>query len=90
MEVTEVRIFPVDEDKLRAFVTIVLDHCLVIEEFKIIYNRNRFFVACPSIKRDDGSYRDVAHPLNVETRKMIEEAILGEYRNFIDEGPEYA
>jgi len=75
MQVTEVRVFPVDEDKLRAYVTITLDHCFVIRD-----------VSMPSKKRKDGTYKDIAHPINNETRTMIEEKIIGEYHRVVAEG----
>ena len=73
MQVTEVRVFPVDEDKLRAYVTITLDHCFVIRDLKIIHGATGYFVSMPSKKRKDGTYKDIAHPINNETRRMIEE-----------------
>lgn len=79
MEVTEVKIFPVEEDKLKAYVTITFDGCFVIRDLKIIRGSSGLFVSMPSKKRRDGTYKDVAHPLNSETRKMIEEKIIAEY-----------
>jgi len=83
MEVTEVRVFPVDEDKLRAYVTITLDHCFVVRDLKIIRGTTGYFVSMPSKKRKDGTYKDIAHPINIETRKMIEEQIITEYRKTV-------
>src|SRR5437870_13831014 len=86
MQVTEVRVFPVDEDKLRAYVTITLDHCFVIRDLKIIHGATGFFVSMPSKKRNDGNYKDIAHPINNETRRMIEEKIIAEYHKDLVEG----
>ncbi len=83
MEVTEVRVFPVDEDKLKAYVTITLDNCFVVRDLKVIRGNNGFFVAMPSKKRKDGTFRDTAHPLNNETREMIESKVLAEYEKEI-------
>lgn len=83
MELTEVRVFPVDEDKLRAYVTITIDGCFVIRDLKIICGTNGLFVSMPSRKRRDGSYRDIAHPLNNETRRMMEEKIISEYERVV-------
>jgi stage V sporulation protein G len=66
MEVTEVRVFPVDEEKLKAYVTITIDNCFVIRDLKVIQGNNGLFVAMPSKKRKDGTFRDTAHPLNNE------------------------
>ncbi len=79
MQITEVKVFPVEEDKLRAYVTITLDHCFAIRDLKIIRGATGYFVSMPSKKRKDGSYKDVAHPINSETRAMLEEKILEEY-----------
>jgi len=79
MEVTEVEIFPVQEDRLRAYATIIFDHCFVVRDLKVISGNNGLFVAMPSKKRKDGTYRDTAHPLNNETRQMIESKVLEEY-----------
>ena len=79
MEVTEVKIFPVQEDRLKAYATIIFDHCFVVRDLKVISGSNGLFVAMPSKKRKDGTYRDTAHPLNNETRQMIESKVLEEY-----------
>ena len=86
MEVTEVRVFPVDEEKLRAYVTITIDHCFVIRDLKIIRGATGLFVSMPSKKRKDGTYKDIAHPINNETRRMIEEKIISEYQKQVAEG----
>jgi len=79
MEVTEVKIFPVQEDRLKAYAAITFDNCFIIRDLKVINGNNGLFVAMPSKKRKDGSYRDTAHPLNNETREMIESKVLEEY-----------
>ena len=79
MEITEVKVFPVQEDKLRGYVTITLDHCFVVRDIKIIDGPSGLFVSMPSKKRKDGTYKDVAHPINKETRVMMEGKILEEY-----------
>lgn len=79
MEVTEVRVFPVEEERLKAYVAITFDNCFVVRDLKVINGNNGLFVAMPSKKRKDGTYRDTAHPLNNETRQMIESKVLEEY-----------
>ena len=76
MEITEVRVFPVEDEKLKAFVSIILDNCFVISDIKIINGPKGLFISMPSKKRKDGTFRDIAHPLNSETRRMMEEKIL--------------
>ena len=86
MEVTEVRVFPVNEEKLRAYVTITFDRCFVIRDLKLIQGATGLFVSMPSKKRKDGTYRDIAHPINNETRRMIEGKIIAEYQRAVAEG----
>ena len=86
MEITEVKIFPVNEEKLKAYVTIVIDACFVVRDLKIINGATGLFVAMPSKKRSDGSYKDVAHPLNKTTRMILEKTILEAYLADIKKG----
>ena len=79
MQVTEVNVFPVNEEKLKAYVTITFDNCFVVRDLKIINGKDGLFVAMPSKKRKDGTFKDTAHPLNNETRDMIESAVLAAY-----------
>jgi stage V sporulation protein G len=84
MQLTEVKVYPVtDDEKLKGYATIVFDGCFVVRDLKIINGNSGLFVAMPSKKKKDGTYRDTAHPLNNETRQMIEEAVLGEYEREI-------
>src|SRR5688572_264782 len=79
MEITEVKVFPVNEDRLKAYVSITFDNCFVVRDLKIINGTSGLFVAMPSKKRKDGQFKDIAHPLNSETREMIERAIFEAY-----------
>jgi stage V sporulation protein G len=79
MDITEVRVFPVNEERLKAYATITFDDCFIIRDLKIIDGNNGLFVAMPSKKRKDGTFRDTAHPLNNETREKIEDVVLREY-----------
>jgi len=83
MEVTGVRVFPVDEEKLKAFVSVIFDDCFVVSDIKIISGNNGLFISMPSKKRKNGTFRDIAHPLNNETRRMLEEKILARYREIL-------
>ena len=85
MGITEVRVFPVDEEKLKAYASIVLDACCIINDLKIIEGKRGLFISMPSRRRKRGGYRDVAHPLNNETRRMIEECVLAEYQQALGE-----
>ena len=79
MEITEVKIYPVNEDRLKAYVTITFDNCFVVRDLKIIYGNGGLFVAMPSKKRKDGQFKDIAHPLNQEMRDHIEKSIFNAY-----------
>ena len=79
MEITDIKVFPVDEDKLKAYVTITLDNCFVVRDLKVIAGNGGLFIAMPAKKRKDGTYKDIAHPLNADTRERMERTILAEY-----------
>jgi stage V sporulation protein G len=85
MEITEVKVFPIQEEKLKAFVSIVFDHCFMINDIKIIQGRDGLFISMPSRKKKNGEFKDVAHPLNNETRRMIEDRVLAEYDRVLEE-----
>jgi stage V sporulation protein G len=85
MEITEVKVFPIQEEKLKAFVSIVFDHCFMVNDIKIIQGRDGLFISMPSRKKKNGEFKDVAHPLNNETRRMIEEKVLAEYDRALEE-----
>jgi stage V sporulation protein G len=80
MKITDVKVFPVNEDKLKAYATITFDNSFIVRDLKVISGNKGFFIAMPSKKRKDGTFRDVAHPLNSETRKMIEDSVLEVYK----------
>ena len=79
MEITEITVSLRDEEKLKAFVNVTFDNCFVVRGMKIIQGNNGYFVSMPSRKVDDGTYRDIAHPINAEFRALIEEKVLAEY-----------
>jgi stage V sporulation protein G len=85
MEITEVKIFPIQEEKLRAFVSIVLDRCFMVNDIKVIQGRDGLFISMPSRRKKNGDFKDIAHPLNNDTRRMIEERILTEYEGAVGE-----
>lgn len=85
MDITQVKIFPVGEDKLKAFVSIVFDHCFMVNDIKVIQGKDGLFLSMPSRRKRTGEFKDVAHPLNNETRRGIEERVLGEYRRMVDD-----
>ena len=86
-----IRPFTSGDDKLKAFASIVLDNAFIVKDLKIIEGTTGRFVAMPSRRGKDGVFRDVAHPLNQETREVIEHAVLDAYEKQRAEGfPEAA
>lgn len=83
MKITEVKVFPVYEERLKAYVTITIDDCFVVRDLKIIKGNEGLFVAMPSKKRKDGQFKDIAHPLNQETRAEIENAVFEAYEEAV-------
>ena len=80
MEITETRVFLRNEERLKAYVTVTFDNCFVVRDLKVIQGNNGLFISMPSRKKPDGTYRDIAHPLNNETRNMIEKKVLDAYQ----------
>ena len=87
MEITDVKVIPVDDEKLKAFVSIVFDQCFVVTDIKIINGPKGLFVSMPSKKRKDGTFKDIAHPLNNQMRQYLEEKVLSVYRQQVAAGP---
>jgi len=79
MDITEVRITLREEDKLKAFASITFDNCFVVRGLKIISGSQGYFVSMPSRRRTDGTYQDLAHPINNEMRRKFEDAVLGAF-----------
>lgn len=87
MKITEVKVYPAKENgRLKAYATIIFDDSFIVRDLKVIEGEKGLFVSMPSRRRKDGSFRDIVHPLNAETRKMIEEAIIGEYNTALTAG----
>lgn len=81
MRITEIKVLPVDGDeKLKAYVTLKIDDCFIVRDMKVIQGTNGYFVAMPAKRMKDGTYRDLAHPLDSNTRQMIEDEIMCEFK----------
>ncbi len=81
MKITEVKVTPVRQQQLKAYVTIVFDHCFIVRDIKVISGRKGLFVAMPNKQRKNGMFRDVAHPVNRDMRQRIEQSVLRAYIN---------
>jgi stage V sporulation protein G len=83
MEITEVKVFPANEGKLKAYATMVFDGCFIVRDMKIIQSDKGLFVSMPSRRKKDGTFKDIVHPLNADTRKLIEDRIVEEYKKTV-------
>jgi stage V sporulation protein G len=84
MQITDVRIRKVEkEGKMKAVVSITMDEEFVVHDIKIIEGEKGLFIAMPSRKAADGEYRDIAHPINSDTRDRIQRLILEKYEETI-------
>lgn len=80
MQVTDVRIRKIAaEGKMKAIVSITFDNEFVVHDIKVIEGQNGLFIAMPSRKTPTGEFKDIAHPINTDTRQKIQKAILDEY-----------
>jgi stage V sporulation protein G len=80
VNITEIRITLRDDNKLKGFASITLDDAFVIRGLKIIDGSTGPFVAMPSRKRKDGTFQDIAHPINMETREWMEHQVIAAYK----------
>lgn len=82
MKITDVRVRKMTQDsKMKAIVSITIDDEFVVHDIKVIEGEKGLFIAMPSKKASDGEYRDIAHPINSETRDRIQRIILESYEN---------
>lgn len=85
MTITEIHVNLRDEEKLKAFVNITFDDVFVIRGLKIIEGKEGLFVCMPSRKLEDGTYKDIAHPITNEFRRQMETQILDEFNRLSSE-----
>lgn len=89
MQITDVRVRKVaKEGKMKAVVSITIDDEFVVHDIKVIEGEKGLFIAMPSRKASDGEYRDIAHPINSETRDRIQAIILDKYEAALLESDE--
>ena len=91
MNITDVRVRKVaKEGKMKAVVSITIDDEFVVHDIKVIEGEKGLFIAMPSRKATDGEYRDIAHPINSQTRDRIQGIILDKFQEVMDAEPEEA
>ncbi|MBO5564613.1 MAG: septation regulator SpoVG [Lachnospiraceae bacterium] len=89
MNITDVRVRLIaKEGKLKAVASITIDNEFVVHDIKVIEGEKGLFIAMPSKKSADGEYRDIAHPINSDTRARLEKIVLEQYEQTSLEGPE--
>ncbi len=82
MNITDIRLKKIQsEGRLKALVSVTLDGQIAIHDVKVIQGNDRLFVAMPSKKTDDGTFRDIIHPITAEARQAFEQAVLNEYNS---------
>ncbi|KHO61744.1 MULTISPECIES: septation regulator SpoVG [Thermoanaerobacter] len=80
MEITDVRVRKLNEEgKMKAVVSVTFDNEFVVHDIKVIEGQNGLFIAMPSRKTPEGEFKDIAHPINSDTRNKLQSAILKEY-----------
>lgn len=80
MEITDVRVRKVNkEGRMKAVISVTFDNEFVVHDIKVIEREQGLFIAMPSRKTADGEFRDIAHPINGETRERLQRAILEKY-----------
>ena len=88
MEITDVRVRKIAaEGKMKAIVSVTFDNEFVVHDIKVIEGQNGLFIAMPSRKTPDGEFKDIAHPINTQTREKIQKSILDEYGKIIKDEP---
>jgi stage V sporulation protein G len=83
MKITEVRIRLANEDLVKAYASICLDDCFLVHDIRVIKGPTGLFISFPNRTQSEGGQRDIAFPTNDETRRMIEEAVLAEYKKWL-------
>lgn len=85
MQITDVRIRKISNDgKMKAIVSITFENEFVVHDIKVIEGQNGLFIAMPSRKTPDGEFKDIAHPINTETREKIQNSILNAYKEALE------
>ena len=86
MTITDVRVRKIaSEGKMKAIVSITFDNEFVVHDIKVIEGQNGLFIAMPSRKTPDGEFKDIAHPINTDTREKIQTSILKAYEAAVEE-----
>ena len=89
MQITDIKIRKFfDEGPMKAVVSVTFDDCFVVHDIKVIEGQEKLFIAMPSRKTPEGEFKDIAHPINAETRELLHDCILQKYQEVLGEAPE--
>lgn len=87
MKITEIRVFPKSEEKLKAYAAVTFDDCFVVHNLRIVKADKGLMVCMPSRKKNDGTFKDIAHPITNEFRSEMEILVLKAYEEKLKEAP---
>lgn len=89
MQITDIKVRKINaEGRMKAVVSVTFDDCFVVHDIKVIEGQEKLFIAMPSRKTPDGEFKDIAHPINVETRELLQNMILSSYEESLNEPTE--
>ncbi|MEA5001308.1 MAG: septation regulator SpoVG [Endomicrobiaceae bacterium] len=88
MTITEVRVFPKSEEKLKAYAAVTFDNVFVVHNLRIVKGEKGLMVCMPSKKKNDGTFKDIAHPITNEFRSELEKIVLAAYEKKLAEAPQ--
>lgn len=86
MEITDIKVRKINaEGRMKAVVSVTFDDCFVVHDIKVIEGQDKLFIAMPSRKTPDGEFKDIAHPINADTRELLQNMILKSYEESLTE-----
>ena len=89
MNITDIRVRKItSEGRMKAVVSVTFDDAFVIHDIKVIEGQDKLFIAMPSRKTPEGEFKDIAHPINAETRELLHSSILAKYQEVVDNDEE--
>ena len=85
MELTDIRVRKINSDgRMKAVVSVTFDNAFVVHDIKVIEGQDKLFIAMPSRKTPEGEFKDIAHPINAETRELLHQCILEKYEETVN------
>ncbi len=86
MQITDIRVRKINaEGRMKAVVSVTFDDAFVVHDIKVIEGQDKLFIAMPSRKTPEGEFKDIAHPINAETREILHSSILKKYQETLEE-----